>query len=207
VSITVLRRLPPLPLFILLLAGILAVLDLSPSECSLGTNVRIVYLRGAWAWTALAAFAASGFLGLGGLLSGRQTHHRWLGAMAQTGAFFWVPYVPLTPMAMQANSNGLFLDERRWRLALNFSVVAVLLQLGPLSLDHLRFSRAMDLMFMLALGFGLLTTREVMHPASPIFSSPSMAIRAFFTALLGLCWLAGWQLARCFHVLAVSGDR
>ena len=41
---------------------------LGPSERALGSQVRVVYLHGAWVWTALAAFVASGVAGLVGLL-------------------------------------------------------------------------------------------------------------------------------------------
>ena len=53
------RRISPLILFLLMLVFIIALVSLGPSEESLGSNVRLVYLHGAWVWTALIGFAAA----------------------------------------------------------------------------------------------------------------------------------------------------
>jgi len=51
----------PLLWLCLSLATIAAYTLVGPAEKTLGANVRIVYLHGAWVWTALAAFVAGCF--------------------------------------------------------------------------------------------------------------------------------------------------
>ena len=89
-----------------------------PSERALGSNVRIVYLHGAWVWTSLACFVGAAGAGAYAFLSGNKAWHRWSRALGRTGLFFWITYLPLSIWAAQANWNGLFLAEPRWRLAM-----------------------------------------------------------------------------------------
>src|SRR5690606_9937862 len=109
-------------LFLLVLAvAIAAFTALSPAERTLGLNVRVVYLHGAWVWAALAAFLAAAGAGLAGFIrdraseNGSLTLHRWSRALGRTGLLFWITYLPLSMWAMQTNWNGLFLAEPRWR--------------------------------------------------------------------------------------------
>ncbi len=101
-----------------------------PAERSLGANVRVVYLHGAWVWAALASFMAAAGAGLAGLLSGKVSLHHWSRALGRTGLIFWVTYLPISVWAMQTNWNGLFLAEPRWRMALAFAAGGTLLQIG-----------------------------------------------------------------------------
>ncbi len=60
------RCLSPLLWFAASLILVVVVSTLGPPERSLGSHVRLVYLHGAWVWTALAGFALAGVLGIVG---------------------------------------------------------------------------------------------------------------------------------------------
>jgi hypothetical protein len=161
------RRSPLLCLAVVLLA-ITAFTSLGPAEKSLGSNVRIVYLHGAWVWASLAAFLAAAGIGLAGLLTGRQALHRWSRALGRTGLTFWITYLPISMWAMQTNWNGLFLAEPRFRLAVVFALAGVLFQLGITLMEDPAWASAVNIVYVLALFMALLNTQNVMHPPSPI---------------------------------------
>ncbi len=188
---------------LLLFSGALAVIFLlalfGPEEQSLGANVRIVYLHGAWVLAAEAAFAAAALTGLLGLALRRERLHAWSAALGRAGIIFWVTYLPLSLWAMQANWNGLFLAEPRFRLALTFAVVGALLQIGLWLLDRGWVTSAGNLAFFIVLRAVFSTAANVMHPPpSPIFNSGLWNIILFFLALNALAWLAAYFLARAF---------
>lgn len=185
----------PLLWFILTLLAIAALTLFSPAEQTLGSGVRIVYLHGAWVWTAIVAFAAAALAGAIGLLNRQEALQRWSLALGRTGLFFWITYLPLSMWASQANWNGLFLAEPRWRLAFIYAVVGLLLQLGLALIDRPALASAANIAYMAALIFSLATTERVLHPPSPIFTSDSARIQLFFLALLGLTLLAAYQIA------------
>lgn len=183
--------------FGLTLALIAVVALLGPAERSLGSQVRVVYLHGAWVWTALAAFVASGVVGLAGFLLRRESWQCWSRDLGRTGLIFWITYLPLSLWAMQTTWNGLFLSEPRWRLALVFSVSGLLLQLGLSLLGSLRLTSLGNLAFAGLLLFNLVRTENVMHPASPILTADAWLFRIYFFGLLALTLLAAGQIA-CF---------
>jgi hypothetical protein len=190
------RRIPPLALFAILIVLIAVLSALGPREASLGANVRLVYLHGAWVWTALVAFAAAAAAGLVGLALRRHSMQDWSIALGQAGTFFWVTYLPLSLWTMQTNWNGLFLDEPRWRVGVNFAVIAVLLQAAILILQRPGWGSGVSLAFFAALAWSVAGADQVMHPPSPIAASGSLSIRAFFLGLLVVCLLACWLLTR-----------
>ena len=189
----------PLTLFFITIIVIALLASLGPEEQSLGSNVRIVYLHGAWVMTAELAFIAAGMAGLIALISRRKVIHQWSSALGRTGIVFWVTYLPLSLWAMQANWNGLFLAEPRFRLAVIFAVTGGLLQLGLWLVNMDWVTSLSNLLFIVALRVVFATAENVMHPPpSPIFSSGNHAIIGFFLALIVLSLVASYFLTRVF---------
>ena len=191
------RRIPSLKLFLLTIIVIVITSFFGPAERSLGTNVRLVYIHGAWVWTALIAFGAAAVAGLMGWLFSSQSLHAWSRALGQAGLFFWITYLPLSLWTMQANWNGLYLTEPRFRFAIDFAIIGILLQLAILILRKPSYTSLINMGYFAALWLNLTRTEQVMHPPSPILSSNSPEIQFFFFALLGLCvfalgWLSHW---------------
>jgi hypothetical protein len=202
-----LKRASPL-LFFFATLGVTALLALlGPEEKSLGAHVRIVYLHGAWVLTAEIAFLAAATVGLVALLTRRMALHRWSAALGRTGIVFWLAYLPLSLRAMQANWNGLFLAEPRFRLAVTFAVVGVLLQIGLWLIRLAWLTSLANVIFAVVLFVAFATVPDVLHPpASPIFSSGLWNVILFFVTLNLLAWLAAYFLARWFMTIE-QGDR
>lgn len=187
--------------FVLNLLAIIVVTAIGPAEKSLGTNVRVVYLHGAWVWAALICIFAAAVAGIVGLISRRQAAHYWSLALGRTGLIFWITYLPLSLWAMQTNWNGLFLSEPRWRVAIVFAVGGLVMQVGISMLDNPAWASAFNVVYVLILTYVLQTTDQVMHPGSPIFGSGSWRIQVYFLALVLLTLLAAWQMARLLYGL------
>lgn len=189
----------PLMLFFVVLLVIVLISFLGPEEQDLGANVRIVYLHGAWVLTAELAFALSALAGLVGLVARRDVFHAWSAALGRTGIVFWVTYLPLSMFAMQSNWNGLFLAEPRFRLALTFAVVGVLLQVGLWMINQKWLTSLANLAFFIVLRVIFATAQNIMHPPpSPIFNSGNYSIIGFFVGLNVLAWVAAYFLTRWF---------
>jgi len=189
---------PPTLLFITIIVIALLAL-LGPEEQSLGSNVRIVYLHGAWVLAAELAFLAAGLAGLMALVTKRGVFHNWSAALGRSGIVFWVTYLPLSLWAMQANWNGLFLVEPRFRLALIFAVTGALLQVGLWLIGMEWVTSLANVVYIVVLRAIFATADNIMHPPpSPIFNSGNYAIIGFFIALILLSMLAAFFLTRWF---------
>ena len=186
----------PLFWFFITLLVILLVTAIGPAEKTLGVNVRVVYLHGAWVWAGLIGFVAAAVVGLVGLVSRRRELNYWSRALGRTGLFFWITYLPISMWAMQTNWNGLFLAEPRWRVGLVFAIGGLILQVGVSLLDDPIWASISNIAFAIMLFISLQSTEQVMHPASPIFGSDAWRIQLFFLALIALTLLAAWHLAR-----------
>jgi hypothetical protein len=190
----------PLIWLLVFLVVVVLLTTVGPSEKTLGERARIVYLHGAWVWTALAAFLIAGGLGLAGLIGRKPAIHAWSRAWGWTGLLFWVTYLPISLWAMQTSWNGLYLAEPRWRVALIFAVSGLLLQIGLNLIGRPIWTSLANLLYVLTLLLILATTRNVMHPPAPVLSSSSLLIRGYFFVLLFIMSLAAWQIARLWHM-------
>ncbi len=187
------------PIFQLLIIFALIILLtlIGPEEKSLGANVRIVYLHGAWVLSALLALAASGLAGIAGLLLRRADLHRWSQALGRSGMIFWITYLPLSLWAMQTNWNGLFLAEPRMSVAFTFAVVGLLIQVGLAVINHPLLTSAANAVFIAILTFSLSRVDSVMHPPpSPIFNSGNYFLIGYFLSLNLLVLFAAYLVAR-----------
>lgn len=187
----------PLLYFFLTIIAIAILALFGPEEKSLGSNVRLVYLHGAWVLTAEIAFFAAALAGLLGLILRRDLFHTWSAALGRTGIIFWVTYLPLSLLAMQTNWNGLFLAEPRFRLAMIFAVTGALLQLGLWLFNTPWLTSFANILYIIALRVIFSSAENIMHPPpSPIFNSGNFVIIGFFVALILLTWLAAYFLTR-----------
>jgi hypothetical protein len=171
---------------------------LGPTERTLGTRLRLVLLHGAWVWTGKALFLAAAFAGLLGLLKAPPHSISWPGiarASSLTGLGFWLTYLPMSVLVMKQTWGGIAWEEPRWRVPLLIGLAAVLLQAA------LWLVRSDLLTCLVNLGFGpgvwylLGRAENQLHPVSPVFSSNSWHIQAYFLLLLGLCGLCAIQIA------------
>lgn len=184
----------------LIIAAIAVMAFFGPEEQSLGSNVRLVYIHGAWVLTAELAFFAAALAGLLGLILRRDLFHAWSAALGRTGIIFWVTYLPLSMLAMQSNWNGLFLAEPRFRLAMIFAITGVLLQLGLWLFNIPWLTSLANIAYIIALRVIFTTAENIMHPPpSPIFNSGNYAIIGFFVGLNLLAWLAAYFLTRWLY--------
>jgi hypothetical protein len=181
-------------LAVLTTAGLVAI---GPREASLGENVRIIYLHGAWVLTAEAAFALAALIGLLGILFRRPKAHQWSAALGRTGIIFWIIYLPLSLWAMQTTWNGLFTSEPRFRVGFIYAVVGVLLQVGLSLLSRPVFTSLANVLFFTALWITLRQVSSVLHPPfSPIFSSGVLSLQLFFIGVIFLTMAAAYFLTR-----------
>jgi hypothetical protein len=200
------KRFSPQLLFFITVLVIAMLALLGPEEQSLGSNVRIVYLHGAWVLAAEVAFAAAALTGLLALALRREKLHRWSAALGRTGIVFWLTYLPLSLWAMEANWNGLFLAEPRFRLALTFAIVGALMHVGLWLVNVDWVTSLANLSYFVALRVVFSTAANVMHPPpSPIFSSGLWNIIQFFVLLNIFAWVAAYFLTKVF--LSYTSDK
>ena len=199
------KRFSPLLLFFITVLVIAVLALFGPEEQSLGSNVKIVYLHGAWVLAAEVAFAAAALVGLLALVLRRENLHWWSAALGRTGIVFWLTYLPLSLWAMQANWNGLFLAEPRFRVALIFAVTGTLLQVGLWLINLDWITSLANLVFFVTLRVVFSTASNIMHPPpSPIFSSGLWNVIIFFILLNIFAWLAAYFLTRWFLSLKTA---
>jgi len=186
--------------FFLSLLAIAVMTFFGPEEASLGKSVRLVYLHGAWVMTAEGLFYLAALSGAIALLTKKSRFYAWSAALGKSGIFYWLSYLPLSLLAMQANWNGLFLAEPRFRFALTFAVFGLLLQVGLWMLEQDWLTALANILFILALRFTFSNAENVMHPPpSPIFKSGNAAIIGFFVGLNLLVWVSAYFVTRYFY--------
>ena len=191
-----------LPALLATLALIALVTALSPLEKTLGAGIRLVYFHGAWVETGKVAYALAGLAGLAALLrvgQRKQLWPAWSLALGRTALFFWLTYLPMSLLLQQLEWGGIYWDEPRWRAPLAFGVAAVLVQVALALINHPLVTSAANLVFGAALWLVLANLQNVLHPDSPIFSSGSLRMEAFFVAILLLSLFCMAQIALMFY--------
>lgn len=189
----------PLILFIVTVILIALLALFGPEEKTLGSNVRVVYLHGAWVLAAEVAFFAAAIAGAFALITKRIPFHHWSAALGRTGIFFWLTYLPLSLWAMESNWNGLFLSEPRFRLAVIFAVTGVLLQVGLWLININWITSLANIIYIVILRVAFSSASNIMHPPpSPIFNSGNYLIIGFFLALIVLTLVAAFFLTLIF---------
>ena len=157
---------------------------LSPSERTLGQIVKLVYLHGALVRTAMLLFAISLPVNLVALLGGRSSWLAWGKVLIWTALAIWLIHTLFSMITTYA-AWGVFIAwfEPRTRFTFTVAVaglaiVAIAYLVGDGRFSALAFVVLAGLTLVLAPRLG-----AVQHPLNAIGSSPSNAIRAYYTAI------------------------
>ncbi len=198
----------PLRNFFISLLAITVMTFFGPEEATLGPSVRLVYLHGAWVMTAELLFALAALSGLLALLLRKENFYNWSAALGRSGIFYWITYLPLSMFAMQANWNGLFLAEPRFRFAMTFAVVGLLLQVGLWLFSINWLTASANILFIIVLRYTFANAENIMHPPpSPIFNSGNYAIIGFFVGLNLLTWVSAYFMSLAIQRFSESQKR
>jgi hypothetical protein len=183
-----------------LLAGLGLILSvllwLSPAELTLGQTMKLVYLHGALVRTAMVLFVISLPVNFVALLGGRVAWLAWGKALTWTAVAIWLIHTFVSMITTYA-AWGVFIAWFEPRTRFTFSVAVVGLVI--VAMAHLvgddRFSA---LAFLVLAGLTLALAPRlgaVQHPLNAIGSSPSNAIRAYYTAIWIVSLMMGGLLA------------
>jgi len=183
--------------------AIFLVTALAPLEKTLGTSARIIYLHGAWVWSAMITILTAGAVGLAALLARREVLHAWSRALGRAGIVLWVTFLPMSLYVMQVSWNGIYLDEPRFRIPFNFAVVGTFLQAG-LSFFKPAWTSLANLLYGAALFLAMRSVETILHPDAPILNTDATGIQVFFAVLVILILLLAWQIARLFYLWEVG---
>jgi hypothetical protein len=184
---------------IVTIAAIALLTATAPVEKTLGEKARLVYLHGAWVWAAMVTFLAAAVAGLAALVTRRLKLHEWSQALGRTALLLWIAFLPQSLYLMQANWNGLFLEEPRFRTPLNLAVAGLLLQVG-LAYFPVKYTSWANLLFAVGLFWMMNGVEYVLHPEAPIRDSSSARIQFFFLMLLALMAALALQTAYAFLI-------
>lgn len=184
-------------LFLATLGVILFILLwLSPAERALGHIVKLVYLHGALVRTAMLLFAISLPVNLVALLGERSGWLAWGKALIWTALAIWLIHTLFSMITTYA-AWGVFIAwfEPRTRFTFTVAVVGLVIVAIAYLVGDDRFSA---LAFVVLAGLTLVLAPRlgaVQHPLNAIGSSPSNAIRAYYTAIWVVTLLMSGLLA------------
>lgn len=172
----------------------LLVLLASPEEKTLGTGIKPVYLHVSLTWTGLLLLVAAAVTGLWGLFSGRAKTGKWQSWLLNSGFGIYLVGFFVSMYASVINWGGVPFNEPAVRLAAGYLVVGVILWGATRWMQHIRLKALVGL---LAAGMMLLATKSsqsILHPESPVNTSPaSIKLTFYLMFALGLI-LAAWSL-------------
>jgi hypothetical protein len=166
-----------------------AIAALTPLEKTLGGNLRLVYLHGAWVWTGIITFSVSALTGIAALFTRKNFLHNLSRTSGWSGMCFWLSYLPMSLAVMKINWNGFFFDEPRWKIPFTFAVIGLLLQAGVYLVTTNWITSLANLIYGSALVYNLMKMDSVLHPGSPVFSSESSEINVVFILLFAVTLL------------------
>jgi hypothetical protein len=188
---------------ILVLAGMITVvfIVLAPTERTLGSGIRTVYLHVALIWVGMAGLFLAGGLGLAVLATRRHTLARWMEAVAWVSFLFYTLSGLVSLVAQEVNWGGISWREPRTEAMIQLVALALIVRVLNSWFADVRLQGLLNLLVVAALFWSSRTTSVLLHPEDAVGSSTANAIRLSFfglTALLALvaAWLVLYWRAR-----------
>lgn len=178
---------------LLAVAGVWGLL-LAPQERSMGTTIRPVYLHVSATVTGMTLLYAAAGLGLLRVAGLVERWEEWLPRVWGAGVVMFALGYLLSLLAAHVAWGGVFWAEPRVRSSLGvLAVGAVAWAAAP----HLTRRPVGHLLWPVGLGVimvMLATSRQVIHPESPVQDVTPWSIRGTFYGLTVLMLVVGWEV-------------
>jgi hypothetical protein len=185
-----------LTIYAVLILADAALLIFSPAEATLGNVVKIIYAHGAAERVSMYAYLIGGALGLATLAIRNASMAQWTRAVVETAIIFWLAQFVISAPAQILAWGAFTLDEPRvagavWILALTVLVYGAALwvnESGWMALAAVANAVIVTLV--------LRGEINILHPVDPILGSDSIAIKAFYAAIVIVTGALAVQFAR-----------
>ncbi len=164
-------------------------LVLIPPDATLGGNIRAVFFHGAVTWTGIILAAISGLVGIGSLVSRRDTRLVW--RLYSLATLCWVLSLSMSFPVMRMTWGGVLWNEPK--LLMTAEVVSVFLLGWAIALfsGRTRVAVIVAVVAFVIMAVLLAVTPAAFHPDNPIFRSGNLRfIGTFLAVLVGLLAVA-----------------
>lgn len=173
---------------IALVAGL--VLWAAPTEQTLGSGIKIVYLHVGLIWTGMLTLALAGLLGLVLLLRPNPGTAAWAGTLGWVGGGFFAAAVGISLWAEAINWGAIAWREPRTIAMLQLLALAVIVQVADTWSPPPRLQGLLRALLLAYLVWSTAAAPLQLHPRNPFRGASSPAIQAAFYGLFLLCSLA-----------------
>jgi hypothetical protein len=178
----------------IILVAQLTVLILAPEEKTLGAGIKPVYLHVSLTWTGMLLLAGSVLLGLWVLAGGNRNAVGWLRKGLFSGFILYGIGFLVSMYASVINWGGVPFGEPAVRQAMGYMLVGVLLWGATHWLQQTRVKGLISSLAALMLLMATESSQSILHPESPVNTSPQ-SIKATFFIMFGLALLLGiWSI-------------
>ncbi len=183
-------------IYVALLVTLAVLLVLSPAEATLGNVVKIVYAHGAAERVSMYTYLIAGALGLVALAIKNASVARWTRAATETAIVFWLAQFVISAPAQVLAWGAFTLDEPRvagalWILALTALVYLVARWIGEAG--WIALAAIANAVIVIVVLHGAI---NILHPVDPIAGSDSIAIQAFYAAIVLVTGALALQFVR-----------
>ncbi|MCL5046486.1 MAG: hypothetical protein M1598_06835 [Actinobacteria bacterium] len=181
------------PVGLVLLTLVLA--WLSPSEKTLGDQIKLVFLHGALTWVGMLLYTIAGLTGLIYLGTRAESWYQWARAFYRTALLTWGAVIGMGYISMTVIWGG-FQGEPRFIMMIGFWVLAWAIYYLAGVLETPRAAAALYAAAAIVLWTARISTGRLFHPQNPIGESNLTAIKVVFAAILMVMLLAGLDVVR-----------
>ncbi len=183
----------------LTLIAIVLVLS-APEEQLLGRGIKVIYVHVALTWTGLLGMATTALVGLGALVTGKQSLADWAHTIGWVALGALFAGTVMSILAAHINWGAVFWQEPRLRAAMDTIAVAVIVQVLNGWITRQRVRGLLGIIPITFFVWTSLFAALVLHPESPVVARSASPMQFTFIALFGLCsigaaWIV-WQIRR-----------
>jgi len=162
---------------------------LSPSEETLGSLIKLVYVHAAIVYAAFFTFMLAGVFGIIYIFTSQQKIYSWLSAFQRTAFLFWGIYFLSSIVLTYLAWGGVGWMEPRFQLAIQILVMVSLVFLFSLWLDKPKVTALLNVGLFLVIFYLTSTVQRIFHPSNPIGKSNSSTMKFFALSMASVCFL------------------